>query len=208
MSNSIISWGNRAIFGEDALFPSRKQGCGAAQPLLAAWMWNLCDSNVLKTFIPPLPFLCTTPAALPLTLMRGFLITKIISDPQGYFGGCVIPMFLQTAKLNPVPPSCFTEQAFPCWLLGNALVRCHWSLKRNGWKTRDPVSLQKTYLITIFSGCWFVRLTSQRNVSRGEKGQDVKSPVSPHQPPFPPNICQHRVGCRKNRGYACQMADG
>lgn len=75
-----------------------------------------------------------------------------------------------------ISPSCFTERT--CWLLGNAIAFCHWSLKRKGWKTHDSVSLQRTFLITVFSHCWLVRLTSQRNVSKREKGWDVKSPLS------------------------------
>lgn len=38
-----------------------------------------------------------------LTLMRVF-ISKNTSEPQGYFGGCVISTFLQTTKPNPESP--------------------------------------------------------------------------------------------------------
>lgn len=79
------------------------------------------------------------------------------------------------AKLR-ISLSCFTGQAFPHWILGNLLVSGCWSLKRKGWKTCEAMSLQRTYLITV---CWFIRLTSQRNVSKGEKGQDVKSLFCP-----------------------------
>lgn len=192
MNNSIISWGNQTIFGEDVLFPSRKLDSGAAQLLTAAWMWNLCDNNVLKTFILSLPSLCTTPAALPLTLRRGFLITKNVSNPQGYFGRCVIPTFLRATKLNP---------EFPLVALVNSLFLAgSWEMCLYAAIEVLKKILQIAYLVTIFFHCWFVRLTSQRNASKGEEERDVKSTVSPCQPSFPPNICQQRTGCRKNKG--------
>lgn len=57
------------------------------------------------------------------------------------------------------------------------------------------MSLQRTYLITIFSHHWFVRLTSQRNVSKGEKGQDVKSP--PANLPFHLTSANTGLGAEK-----------
>jgi len=156
---------------ENASFPYRIKG------LWGSLNMKPVQLQPVEGLHPPPAFLCQTHAALPLMLTRVFVITKNTSDPPRTFWR-MRHFHLPTAnKAKPwISPSCFTERASPHWLLGNLFVCGCWSLKRKRWKTCEAMSLQRTYLITV---CWFVRLTSQRNVSKGEKGQDVKSLFCP-----------------------------